>query len=212
MLRLAGYSCVGLTVPTGIMRDRITLLKSSFQEAGIEVALRIDLASRSRMELLRVLRRYRNSYDLIAVKCLNSHVATVACRDRRVDLVLFDPNNRNLRFAHPYANLLRGCLEFNLISSLLDETKREVFTAMRKQAAIAQEHDLEMVLSSGSNRPEMVRSPSQIAALASVMGLSQKQCFAGVSSTPLGLIERNSMRRSPQFIEEGVRLVLTKAG
>lgn len=194
------------------MRDRIAFLKSVFQEVGVDVVLRIDLASTSRVELLRVLRRYRNSYDVVAVKCVNPRVATVACRDRRVDIVFFDPETRNIRFTHPLANLLRGFLELNLVSALLRDTKGEVFLGIMKQAAVAREHNVRVVLSSGSKRPEMVRSPSQTAALACAMGLSQHESFEGISSKPLSLISRNSIRRSPQFIEEGVRLVLPESG
>ena len=210
LLRLAGYSAVGLTIPTGLMRDRITLLRAVFREAGLETALRVDLTSTSRIELLRLLRRFRNSYDVVAVKCVNTRVATVACRDRRVDLIFFDPANRSIRFTHPLANLLRGAIEFNLVSALLNETKAEVFSVIMKQCAIAREHKVKVVLSSGCNHPELVRSASQIAALASAMGLSEMQSLAGVSSTPFSIIERNSARRSPQFVEEGVRIVLPK--
>lgn len=210
LIRIAGYSAIGLTIPTGLMRDRIELVKTVFEEAGLETALRIDLTASSRMDLLRLLRRFRNSYDVIAVKCTNQRVATVACRDRRVDLIIFDPTSRSVRFSHPLANLLRGAIEFNLVSSLLKETRAEVFSGIMKQCAIAREHKVKVVLSSGCNHPDQVRSPLQIAALASAMGLSETQSHAGVSATPLSIIKRNLAHRSPQFVEEGVRVVLPK--
>ena len=186
------------------------LLKTVFEEAGLETALRIDLTASSRMDLLRLLRRFRNLYDVIAVKCANQRVAIVACRDRRVDLIIFDPTSRSVRFSHPLANLLRGAIEFNLVSSLLKETKAEVFSGIMKQCAIAREHKVKVVLSSGCNNPDQVRSPLQIAALATAMGLSEAQSLAGVSATPLSIIKRNLAHRSPQFVEEGVRVVLPK--
>jgi len=210
LLRLAGYSTIGLTIPTGLLRERISFLRHIFQEAGIETALRVDLSSGSRMELLRLLRRFRNSYDIIGVKCSNPGVATVACRDRRVDVVFFDPRNHKVRFNHSLANLLRGAFEFNLLSTLLRETNG-IFSTITKQAVIAREHKVKVVLSSGSNVPGMVRSPSQIAALGSTIGLSKEQSAEGVSSTPRSIITRNSSLRSSEYIEEGVRVVLPKA-
>lgn len=212
LLRLAGYSAIGLTIPTGLLRDRIDFLKRVFQETGINTALRIDLAPPSRIELLRLLRRFRNSCDVVAVNCVNPRVATVACRDRRVDVIFFDPANRRIRLTHPLANLLRGALEFNLVSTLLKETRGEVFSAVVKQSEIAVEHNVKVVLSSGCTHPEMVRSPSQLAALACTMGLSEAQSQGGVSSIPISVIVRNSMRRLPQFVEEGVRVVLPRGG
>ncbi len=211
LLSLAGYSIIGLTVPTGLMRERISLLKRIFKETGIEAMLRIDLSSGSRIELLRLLRRFRNSYDIIAVKCSNPGSATVACRDRRVDIVFFDPKNHKVRFNHPLANQLRGAVEFNLISTFLDETDDWVFSEINKQAVIAREHKVKVVLSSGSSIPEMIRSPSQIAALGSTIGLSEQQSMEGISETPWSIITRNSRRHSPEYVEEGVRVVLARA-
>ena len=210
LLRLAGYSAVGLTIPTGLMRERVTLLKNLFHESGLETALRIDLTSTSRVELLRLLRRFRNSYDVVAVKCVNARVATVACRDRRVDVIYFDPTNRAVRFSHPLANLLRGAIELNLVSTLLKEPRGEMFSGVMKQCAIAREHNVRVAVSSGCNLPELVRSPLQISALSSAMGLSEMQALAGVSSTPFSIIKRNLSHRSPQFVEEGVHVVTPK--
>lgn len=211
MLRLAGYSTIGLTVPTGLLQERVSSLRRTFREAGIETALRIDLTSPSRADLLRLLRRFRNSYDIIAVKCVNQAVATVACRDRRVDVVFFDPRNHKVRFNHSLANLLRGAVEFNLIATFLKAVNGEVFARTAKEVAVAQEHKVRIVLSSGSTSPEIIRAPSQIAAVASTMGLSKEQSLAGVSETPWSIILRNSKRRSPDYIEEGVGVVLPRA-
>jgi RNase P/RNase MRP subunit p30 len=163
------------------------------------------------MELLRLLRRFRNSYDIIGVKCVNPGVATVACRDRRVDVVFFDPRNRKVRFNHSLANLIRGAFEINLLSTLLNETNGDIFSTISKQAVIAREHKVKVILSSGSNAPGMIRSPSQIAALGSTIGLSDEQSIEGVSETPRSIITRNSILRSPEYVEEGVRVILPKA-
>jgi RNase P/RNase MRP subunit p30 len=207
MIKVAGYSAVGLTIPTGLMRDRAAALKSVFEAEGLETALRVDLTAPSRMELLRLLRRFRNSYDIVAVKCVNQRVATVACRDRRVDVITFDPSSRGGRFTHPLANLLRGVIEFNLVSSLLKESRSEVFAAVVKQCSIAREHRVKVVVSTGCSHTYQVRSPLQLAALASVVGLSEVQSHAGMSSVPLSIIERNLSHRSPEYVENGVRVV-----
>jgi RNase P/RNase MRP subunit p30 len=210
LIRFAGYSAVGLAVPTGLMRDKIAVLKAAFETAGLETALRVDLTAGSRIELLRLLRRFRNSYDVVAVKCVNQRVATVACRDRRVDIITFDPARKGVRFTHPLANLLRGAIEFSLVSSLFKETRREVFAGIAKQCSIAHEHRVKVVVSSGCSHAGQVRSPLQLAALASVMGLSEDQSYAGVSSVPLSIIERNLAHRSPEYVENGVRVVLPR--
>jgi RNase P/RNase MRP subunit p30 len=212
LLRLAGFSSVALVVPSGLMRERVGVLRQIFQRTGLETAMRIDLAPGSRQELLRLLRRFRNSYDVVSVKCPNQGVATVACRDRRVDVVFFDPNNSKVRFNHSLANLLRGALEFNLVAVLLKEHDSRTFARLSKEAWVAGEHRVNVVVSSGCTSPPMVRAPGQLAALASAIGLSKAQSLSGVSDIPWSIISRNSQRRSQQYVEEGVRILLPKAG
>jgi RNase P/RNase MRP subunit p30 len=204
LLRLAGYSVIGLTLPTGLLRDRVFALKHIFEDEGLEVVSRVDLAANSRMELLRLLRRFRPLYDIIGVKCVNQTVTSIACRDRRVDLIFFDPTNARIRFGHSFASQLRGSLEFNIMSTLLGETVRGKLSKLTKEAVIAQEHRNGIILSSGSASPAMIRSPSQIAAIGKLIGLSEGLRNRAVSEA---IISRNKQRRLPEYIEEGVKVV-----
>jgi RNase P/RNase MRP subunit p30 len=211
ILSVAGYSTIGLTVPTGLFRDKVAALRQVFSDNGLEVVLRVDLGSRSREELLRSLRRFRSAYDVIAVKCLSEHVARVACRDRRVDLVFFDLENPRIRFSHALANLLRGAIEVNLMSAVLHNIKGSVYGAISKTFSIAQEHDVKVVLSNGTDKPEAIRSPIQVAALATTLGLSQRAALDGIGSTPMSIVAENVERHGREYIEEGVRVVLSRA-
>ena len=209
-LSIAGYTTIGLTVPTGLFRDKVKSLRQQFSDDSVETVMRVDLASRSREELLRALRRFRGAYDLIAVKCLNERVAHVACRDRRVDLVFFDFENPRMRFSHALANLLQGALEVNLASAIRN-INSNVYSMISKGFSIAQEHNVKVVLSSGADRAEFIRSPIQIAALASALGLSQRVALEGIGPTPMAIVARNVKRREPGYVEEGVRVVLPAA-
>jgi RNase P/RNase MRP subunit p30 len=212
MLSLAGYSTAGLTLPTGLFRERVAEIEHAFVDNGVDVVLRIDLTSRSREELLRSLRRFRSAYDIVAVKCASPRVAHVSCRDSRVDLVFFDHQNPNLRLSHAMANLLRGALEVNITSTMLKSVSPAVYASISRELAIANEHKLKVVLSSGADRPEMVRSPVQIAALASTLGLYERAALDGVASAPAIIVEENAKRRSPTYVEEGVRVVSARTG
>ena len=207
VLHTVGYSVVGLTVPTGILRDRLKAIRQIFERNRNETALRVDLTPGSRLELLRALRTFRNSYDIIAVKCKNQRVATVACRDRRVDMIFFDLADRNARFTHTYARLLRGAIEFNL-ADILRQSERWAVSGARKAIAIAREHHVSMVVSSGATVPFMVSSPTQISALINVLGATREESAAAVASTPLAFVAQNRMKRAPEYVEEGVKIVV----
>lgn len=209
ILRTAGYSAVGLTIPTGLLPERVNSIRQIFQDQGIDTALRIDLGSPSRTELLRSLRRFRNAYDVVAVKCANARVATIASRDRRVDVVFFDPLIRNVRFSHPLARLLHGALEINLIASILSSTDTGILSRLRKTIAVAQEHNVKVVLSSGARTAEMVRAPLQLSAIASTFGLGETASTAAVSLIPASVITENAEKRKPEYVEEGVRVIVS---
>jgi ribonuclease P/MRP protein subunit RPP1 len=212
LLRSAGYSTVALTVPTGLLGDKLSSLRRIFEHEGLETLMRVDLTANSRMDLLRLLRRFRNAYDIVAVKCVNQRAAAVACRDRRVDLVFFDPVNSKTRFGHPLASLIRSAFELNLISTFLGETRGEVFSRVAKEAAVAREHRTTIVLSSGCQSPMMVKSPSEISAIGIAIGLSREQSSRGLSDTPFSIIKRNLERRGKGYVEDGVKLVLPAEG
>jgi RNase P/RNase MRP subunit p30 len=206
-LRMAGYRSVALTIPTAILNEYSRTLKECFAQVCLETVSRIDLTCSNRYELLKLLRRFRNQYDVVSVKCTNQNVAAIACRDRRVDVVFFDPNNRNTKFTHTLARLLKGALELNL-SFLLDrEESSDALNKVMRQMAVAREHKVKVVLSSGCASPKMVRSPMQLRAIGVTLGLSEAQSAEAVSSVPSSIIESNLERRSPLYIEEGVRLV-----
>ena len=58
--------------------------------------------------------------------------------------------------------------------------------------------------------PAMVRSPLQISAIATAIGLSSDQSSRGVRETPLSIVMSNQERRSREYVEEGVKLVTPK--
>jgi len=195
-----------------LMRDRVKAISQLFRDKGMEVCTRIDLTSNSRQELLRLLRRFRSLYDIVSVKCMNQNAATIACRDRRIDVVFFDPANNRARFTHPLANLLHGTLEINLQPLLSSRNTSFNLSRIAKEASIAREHRSRVILSSGANSPLFVRGPLQLMAVGSALGLDSEQSRSAVTDVPLALIARNSFRRSRAFVEEGVTIVTPRAG
>jgi len=206
LLALSGYNAVGLTVPTGLLRGRLEILRDCFQDSGVEVFLRVDLTCSKREELLKLLRRFRPTFDIIGVKCTNHSLALVAARDRRVDLIFFDSATRNVWFDDSIANVSNATLELNL-STLLEMANHLILTKLMKDVRIARRHNVDMVLSSGATSPLLVRTPIQQAAIAEILGLSKQQAINGVSTIPSRLIKANVERRSRNYVEEGVKTV-----
>jgi len=203
LLHDAGYGAVALTVPTGVMKERLQSLRTIFLESNVEVFFRIDLNCSNRQELLKLLRRFRNSYDVVSVNCSNHALALVAARDRRVDVIFFDPSKRNVWFDHSIANVAHAALEFNLNTIL---TERGPIQKSMKEINIAKEHKVKIVLSSGSTSPLMIRTPPQLTAIGRILGLNEDQA-RNAMKTPWLIVKQNVERRSNKYVEEGVSIV-----
>jgi RNase P/RNase MRP subunit p30 len=208
LLGTAQFATIGLTISTGLLKERIKAMQRMFEDHGVSTALRVDFCPSSRTELLRLLRRFRNLFDVVAVKCLNQQIATVSCRDRRVDIVFFDVSNRNLRFSHSFARLLHGAIEFNLVSDLIGQGEGGGFSRVRRAIMVAKEHHVNVILSSGARKYDMIRSPFQMSALGTTLGLSKEESIRGVSSVPLSIVAGNREKRASDYVEEGVKIIV----
>jgi len=204
LLSTAGYRAVALTIPTGLMKERLRSLRTLFTDTGLEVFIRIDLSCTNRQELLKLLRRFRNLYDVVSVKCGNHALGLVAARDRRVDVVLFDPSKRNVWFDHSIANVSHAAVEFNMSTAFSENTS---IAKSMKEINIAKQHKVRMILSSGCTSPLMVRTPSQLKALGMILGLSEEMARNGLSTIPRSIVDRNTERRTKEYVEEGVKII-----
>jgi len=207
LLRVAGYSAVGLTVPTGLIDYRLRSLRQSFADAGLEVFTRADFACSRRQDLLKLLRRFRRLFDIISVKCLNHTIALVAARDRRVDVIFFEPPRGNVWFDHSIANVCRAAFEFNLRPLMEDAS---LLSKAMRETRIAEEHKVKIVMSSGCTSPAFVRTPAQLSAVGVMLGLERYHVRDMVSLIPWSILEKNVERRSDEYIEDGVRVVSRK--
>jgi len=174
--------------------------------------MRIDLAPASKKDLLKLLRRFRNSYDLMAVKCNYQHVASAACRDSRVDLVYFDTQNPKVRFSHSLANQLNGAVEFNLIADLALGIGQDAVSRVMKDLQIAKDHKVPIVVSSRSTSVYDVRSPMQLVSVATTLGLPAELSRDAITAVPRSIILTDAQKRSRSYVEEGVVVVESRNG
>ena len=179
-------------------------LRRSFADVGLEVFVRADFTCSRRQDLLNLLRRFRGLFDVISVKCTNHVIALVAGRDRRVDVIFFDPSRRNVWFDHWIANVSRAAFEFNLKPLIEDAS---LLSKVMSEVRIAEEHKLKIVFSSGCTSPAFVRTPSQLSAVGIMLGLEKDHTRDIVSLIPWSILEKNIERRSDEYIEDGVRVI-----
>ena len=211
--RCLGFSLLAVPLRPGMAREELSRLKAMAEEEGIDLATRVDLAPRSREELLSALRRLRRRFELIGVLCSNKAVARVAARDRRVDLLSFPLELRKRFFDEAEAELASGsncALELDMmpLMGLRSPERVRLLGRLREEVALAREKGVPIIISSGATDPILMRKPRELAYLASeLLDLSLEEALDALSRRPAEMVERNRAKLRPDFIAPGIRLV-----
>ena len=207
-----GIDLLGIVASQAINQSEISRIRNIFSGIGIDTAMRIDLYPRDRDQLLKDLRSARKRCEIVAVECRSPRVATVACRDRRVDIVSFPVKNR-VRFSRSLARLCRGSLEIDIaqLISTGDLPRHLILSRLRNEVSTAKTNRVPIVLSSGADNPFMLRAPREIAAMGTLLGLEVVEALDSVSRIPLTIIEQNRAKLSPEYVTEGVKLAKVKS-
>lgn len=208
-----GYRMIAISLPPNITQTEISRLRKICSNAKLDLVTRVDLAPKTSKELLRYLRRFRRSFEIISVMCDTKSVARQAAKDRRVDLLTFSATNIHKRFfdraeaqlaSNAFSSLeiemapllfLEGSLRIRLISSL------------RKESAVARKFGVPVVLSSGVTEEYLMRGPRGYAALAALFDMGDPVALHALSKIPYSLVERNRGKLSSGYVAPGIRVV-----
>jgi len=206
--KMFGSSLVGIVFDRNSTRDQIDEIIKKFNEFGIDVAKRIDLSPRTRIELLKDLRKLRGRFEIISVKCMNTKVSVVAARDRRVDIVSIGQET-SMRYLRRVINrIVNKSIEIKLteiLSVLLP--KKIIFRRLHEEVFFAKENKVPIIISSGAKNGLMLRSPRDMATLGVLFGLEEDQALESVSKIPLSIVETNRAKLSPNWVSDGVKIV-----
>jgi RNase P/RNase MRP subunit p30 len=208
-----GYKRLAIAVPPETRPEETQKLKTACSTLGVDFVSRVDVRPRNPDELLNQLRRLRRKFEVICVFCETKEVARQAAKDRRVDLLnfpLFDFRRRF--FDRAEAELAcGGCAGFEVdIKPLLlleGPARVRLLGSLRREAAVAVEFRLPVVVSSGVSETSLMRKPREMAVVASLFGLEGVPALDAVSTNPNMLVERNREKLSRGFVAPGIRVI-----
>ncbi len=210
---MLGFQIVGLSLPSNIGVDDVSKLQRVCRDIGVELAPRVDLAPRSRSELLSGLRRLRRRFELVSVFCASKVVARQAARDRRVDLLSFPvadyPKVFFDRADAELASNAMACLEIDTqpLLSLNGYARVRLLSILRREVTVAKSFNVPIVLSSGATDTWFLRKPQDLASLGVLVDLDLPLALESLSDIPLKIVERNRRKLSPDHVVSGVRVV-----
>lgn len=208
-----GYRLIAISLPTNLPSEKIRQIQGICREAEVDFVSRAELKPRTSRELIHSLRRFRRRFEIIAVICESKPVARQAAKDRRVDLLSF----RSLDFRRRFFDRAEAELASNALASLEIDTKPlltldgppriRLLSSLRKEAAIAQDFHVPIVISSGASSEFLMRTPRELAALASLFDLAEASALEAVSKNPVAIVKRNRGKLDPRFVAPGIRVV-----
>jgi RNase P/RNase MRP subunit p30 len=208
-----GYRLIAVPLAPETRADEVAKLQAVCNEAEIDFVSRIDLRPQTQNELLRQLRRLRRKFEVVCVACENKAVARQAAKDRRVDLLSFPLLDFRRRFFdRAEAELARNslaALEVDVKPLLVLEGAARVrlLSNLRREAAIAREFHVPIVVSSGVAREVLLRKPREMAALGFLFGLDEFSALEAVSQSAGAIVKRNREKLSAKFVAPGIRVI-----
>jgi len=208
-----GYRAISVPFTNGIQDADAAALKAVCAQAGVDFVLRADYKPRSQEDLMRFLRKYRRSFEVICVVCDDKEVARQAAKDRRVDLLSFPSLDYHKRFFDRAEAELAGssltALEVDVKPLLVMEGPPRVrlLSSLRREVAIALEFHVPLVLSSGVGEEGLMRMPRDLASLGYLFGLGESEALDAVSTNPSAIVLRNREKLTSRFIAPGIRVV-----
>ncbi len=208
-----GYDLVSVTLTPQTQREESVKLKQICSELKIDVASRVDIAPKTRGQLMHLLRKLRRKFEVVAVVCENKEVARQAAKDRRVDLLNFLSTDYRQRFFDwaeaELASSSLAALEVDIKPLLLLEgsARIKLLAILRREVSIAREYAVPVVFSSGADNELLLRKPREVAALVSLLGLNEASALATLSSNPSEIVARNRKKLNLGFIAPGIHAV-----
>jgi RNase P/RNase MRP subunit p30 len=208
-----GYRLVAITLQPNCSEEETRKIETACDAAGMDFAKRVDLRPNTPNELVRDLRKLRRRFEVVCAICQSKNVSRQAAKDRRVDLLNFPSADYHRRFFDlaeaELASSSLASLEIDMEPILTSETPTRIrlLSSLRREASIADDFDVPIVVSSGTSNERFIRKPMELAITTSLFGLEKHLALDAVSENPANIVERNREKLSPGFVAPGIRVL-----
>lgn len=209
---LLGYGLVSSPLSQVVSETQIASIGKICDDLKMDFASRVDIAPRTRGQLMHLLRKLRRRFEVVCVICENKEVARQAAKDRRVDLLSFQSSDYRKRFFDwaeaELASKGLAALEVDVkpLLTLEGSPRTKLLATMRREISIAKEYKVPVIVSSGAENEMFLRKPREIAALMSLLSADEASALDMVSTNPYGIIVRNREKLSRGFVAPGIRV------
>lgn len=174
---------------------------------GFDVAVGLLYEPRSRNDLRKHVQSDRKNYEAVAVRSANPEIIRAASETRGVDLVAgWESGESGLDYITAKLAAENGVgIAFSMqpLLDAYDRSRAAVMSKMAEAARFVRKYRTSFVLASGAISAWDLRSPSELAAFGSVLGLDGRETRRALSGR---MLAENRKRLSGKWIMPGVEI------
>jgi len=216
MLDLAielGYAGIAFADFGNVPPKAIKQIKKEYQDK-CTLFTRVTLTPKSADDMKRGLKEVQNIVDIIAVRSArkDKNIYVNAILDKRVDiislseLVEFDClDYSHFKMAKDNGTLIEISTRDLILTEKFQRSK--LIRLMYKNCEQIIRANAPFILTSGAESKWELRAPKELVMLAGLVKIPDKQAINALSSYPEILVRKIQMRRDPNYIMAGVRIV-----
>ena len=203
-----GFTEIWISNPSNEEKKQVT--HSSYaSHIKIHERLDIGLNNESKAQMTSMLSYKRREIPIISVTCLTPDITAWAAQDNRVDILKFPIFQTGKLMSRSIAKLMvkfQKCLEIQLceLYSLPERQQIPALRQIRSAVEIAIRKNVPILLSSGSTKPDQLRSPRELASLGQMFLKNSISSLDSLSVIPQQLLEKNLLKINPDYIAPGV--------
>jgi len=141
--------------------------------------------------------------DILIVEGGEEDINRAAVESGELDILLqpVELNNVIAKFAGD--NSIAIGFNIGSIIHLRGEARARELNIMRNNLKHSRKYELSMILVSNSHSSYDIRSPREMAALAGIFGLTEKEAVEAMSKTPLDILKR----KNPNYVQNGIEII-----
>lgn len=149
------------------------------------------------------IKKYRGSTEILIARGGDEEFNRTAVETAGLDILLQPAKFNHVLAKAAYDNSIAIGFNAGSIIRLQGEARIRELRMMRTNLKYTRKYELAMLLTSTPSSRYDIRSPREMAALASLFGMAEEEAVGAMSAVPLDILRR----KNPDYIQEGIEII-----
>ncbi len=191
-----GYSGIAVTNPTPNDLDMAD------KSGNFSIFPAFEIPNK-RAKLRDEIKKRKEDASILIVKGTDEHLTREAAETEGLDILLQPQKFNNVLAKIASDNSVTLGFNIGSIIRMRGEARVRELVLMKANLKHARKYDMRMILTGDPHSHYDLRSPREMAAISGLIGMTEKEAFDAMSTTPLGILKR----KSPDYVQEGIEII-----